>query len=192
VLRLAVALATLAAVALARPAAAGAAVVVESERRGDVIEIRATAVLNSDPDTAWRVLTDYNRYTEFIPDLRASHVVARHGTTVTVEQSGEAALGPFRFPMEMTFEIHETPPHHLDSRAVAGTLRALMSSYSLTPVHAGTRLDYIGHVRPGFAIFGGIEQAAAERNVARQFQALADEIERWGAAARSPSTAGAK
>ena len=178
------------AVASARPAAADATLVVASERRGDLIEIRATAALTADPDTAWKVLTDYGRYAEFIPDLRSSRIVARHGSTVTVEQSGDAALGPFRFPMEMTFEIQETPPHHLESRAVAGTLRALTSSYSLTPVHAGTRLDYVGHVRPGFAIFRGIEQAAAERNVARQFRALADEIEREGAAARSQSTVG--
>jgi len=186
------ALASLSAVAWAPPAAAAATVVVASERRGDVIEISATAALTADPETVWRVLTDYGRYTEFIPDLRSSRIVGRHGSTVTVEQSGDAALGPFRFPMEITFEIQETPPHHLESRAVAGTLRALTSSYSLTPVHPGTRLDYVGHVRPGFAIFGAIEQAAAERNVARQFRALADEIERRGAAAPSQSTAGTK
>ena len=27
-------------------------------------------LLNADGATAWRVLTDYNRYPEFIPDLR--------------------------------------------------------------------------------------------------------------------------
>jgi carbon monoxide dehydrogenase subunit G len=191
-MRLVAALAPLSAVAWAPPAAADATVVVASERRGDVIEISATAALSADPETAWRVLTDYGRYTEFIPDLHSSRIVGRHGSTVTVEQSGSAALGPFRLPMEITFEIQETPPHHLESRAVAGTLRALTSSYSLTPVDPGTRLDYIGHVRPGLAIFGAIEQAAAERNVARQFRALADEIERRGAAARSHSTAGTK
>jgi hypothetical protein len=59
----------------------------------------------------------------------------------------------------------------------------------LTPANPGTRLDYSGHVEPGFALFGQIEQTAVERNVARQFQALADEIERQGAHESSPPVA---
>ncbi len=96
------------------------------------------------------------------------------------------------FPLDITYEINEAPPSRLQSRAVAGTLRSLVSSYTLTPANPGTRLDYSGHVEPGFAIFGRIEQAAVERNVARQFQALADEIERQGAKATAPPAAGAK
>jgi carbon monoxide dehydrogenase subunit G len=141
-------------------------------------------VLNADVATAWRVLTDYDRYAEFIPDLRVSRVVARRGSTVTVEQSGDAAW-LFRFPLEVTYEISEVPPSRLQSRAVAGSLRSLVSSYTLTPANPGTRLDYIGHVEPGFALFGQIEQTVVERNVARQFQALTDEIERQGAHAPS-------
>jgi hypothetical protein len=96
-------------------------------------EIYASAVLNADVATAWRVLTDYNRYTEFIPDLRVSRVVARRGTTVTVEQSGDAALWLFKIPLDVIFEINEIPPTRLQSRAVAGSLHALASTYALTP-----------------------------------------------------------
>ena len=53
------------------------------------MNIHAGVVLNADVATAWRVLTDYGRYAEFIPDLHLSRIVARHGATVTVEQSGE-------------------------------------------------------------------------------------------------------
>ena len=179
------------AVAVAQPVAA-ATITISAERDGDAIDIRASAMLNSDAATAWRVLTDYNRYTEFIPDLRLSRVVARDGSTVTVEQSGNAAIWLLRWPLDITFEIKEIPPSSLQSRAVAGSLRALTSSYALTPATPGIRLDYVGRVEPGFALFGNIEQTAVERNVARQFQALADEIERQGATARSHSIAGVK
>lgn len=178
------------ATAVALPAAA-ATIAVESRRVGDAVDIRAGAVLNADVATAWRVLTDYGRYVEFIPDLHVSRVVARHGATVTVEQSGDA-VWLFNWPLEITFEIDETPPGRLQSRAVAGSLRALISSYALTPVGAGTRLEYRGHIEPGFALFGRIEQTVVERNVARQFQALADEIERQGAGESSRPVAGAK
>jgi len=169
------------------PPAAAAMVTINTKLQGDAVDIRASAMLNANAATAWRVLTDYDRYTEFIPDLRLSRILARRGATVTVEQSGDAALWLFRMPLDITFEITEIPPNNLHSRAVAGSLRALTSSYALSSVASGIRLDYVGHVAPGFELFGRIEQTVVERNVARQFQALADEIERQSAATRSHS-----
>jgi hypothetical protein len=170
------------AIAAAQPVAA-AAITIHTERGGDAIGIRASVVLNADGATAWRVLTDYDRYTKFIPDLRSSRIIARRGATVTVEQSGDATLWLFRLPLDITFEINEMPPNRLQSRAVAGSLRALTSSYVLSPDAAGIRLDYAGRVVPGFELLGPIEQGVVEQNIARQFQALADEIERQFAAA---------
>lgn len=172
--------------------AAAATITLDAERDGDAVDIRASAVLDADSATAWRVLTDYNRYTEFIPDLRLSRVMARRGAMVTVEQSGDAAIWLFKIPVDVTFEIREIPPYRLQSRAVAGTLRVLTSSYALTPAATGIRLEYTGRAAPGYALFGRIEQAAIEHNIARQFQALADEIERQSAIARSHSMADVK
>ena len=180
-LSLPVAVAVAAASAVPRPAAA-AAVTVDAERRGDAIEIHAQAELKSDATTAWQVITDYDRYVEFVPDLRVSRVIARRGTTVVVEQSGDATLWLFRMPLDVTFEIDERTPGHLQSRAVAGSLHALASSYVLTPAASGVRLVYTGHVTPGFALFGYLEEMAVRANIARQFHALADEIERRSAA----------
>jgi hypothetical protein len=165
-----------------------ATVTVNAERGVDTIDVRASAVLNADGATAWRVLTDYDRYVDFIPDLRLSHVVARRDTAVTVEQSGDAALWLLKVPVHVTFEISEMVPNRIQSRAVAGTLQALTSRYSLTPVPSGIRMDYVGSVTPGFALFGQIELAAVEQNITRQFQALADEIERQGGGVSSHST----
>ena len=178
----AVVLALIAVGALAE--ASAAAVSVESTRDGDAVHIHAQALLNADQATAWRVLTDYERYTEFIPDLRTSRVVARAGEKVTVAQSGDARW-LLRWPLEVTFEVTENPPERLDSHAVAGSLRSFVSRYELVTSDSGTRLDYSGEVVPGFALFGRVEQLVVERNVARQFKALAEEIERQSK--RSPA-----
>lgn len=190
--RLAAMLAILFAPVLAPLAAAGATIAIDAQRHGDAIDIRATAVLTADTHTAWRVLANYARYPDFIPDLHSSHGVARHGSVATVVQTGDIAFWPFRFPVNVTFEIHETPPGNLESQAVAGSLRALKSRYVLTRVEAGSRLEYSGHVEPGFAWFRDIQHAAIERTVARQFRALAEEIERRGVAEQSNSTADEK
>ena len=174
----------------ATSSAGAAAITVNAERRGDAIDIQATAVLHADATTAWHVLTDYDRYADFIPDLHSSRIVSRHGAIVTVEQSGDAALWQLRIPIAITFEITESPPDKLHSRAVAGSLRILASSYALTTTTGGVRLDYVGHISPGWEIFGQVEQAVVRENIARQFQALADEIERAGGASPGHGSAG--
>ncbi len=164
--------------------AAAATATITAQRHDESIEVRASALLDADIATAWRVLTDYGRYVDFIPDLRVSRIVARSGETVTVDQSGEARLWLLRMPLDMTFEITESPPYGVHSRAVAGSMRALESSYVLTPESGSVRLEYTGHITPGFVLFGPIEQYAVEQNITRQFQALVDEIERRSAAGR--------
>ena len=133
------------------------------------------------------MLTDYERYVDFIPDLQGSRVVARNGATVIVEQTGDVMLWRLHLPLDVTFEITEMAPTSLISRVVAGDLGALNSRYVLTPVGNGVRLEYTGKLDPGFALFGAVERLAVKQNVARRFQALADEIERRSAAGRAQS-----
>ncbi len=177
---LAAALALASLVAVATPADA-ATISIGVQRRGDRIDIEASAQLDADGATAWRVLADYERYVDFIPDLRVSRVSARRGATVIVEQSGDATLWLLRLPLDVTFESTEIAPTRLRSRAIAGSFATLESEYRLTPTGSGVRLEYQGRVATGWALFGSLEQLAVERNIARQFQALADAIEQRSA-----------
>jgi carbon monoxide dehydrogenase subunit G len=154
---------------------------VTAERHGDMIDVNATALLRADAATAWRVLTDYDHYADFIPNLRVSRVVRRRGPVVTVEQTGDAVFWIFRMPIAIRYEVTESPPNRLQSRATGGSLRALASSYVLTTTESGMRLDYSGHIAPRFELLGRIEQTAVRKNIEREFQALADEIERRSA-----------
>ena len=180
----AIAFAMMLVLAGSQPAAA-AIVTINTRLQGATIDVHASALLNADAATAWRVLTDYDRYAEFIPDLQVSRVVARDGAKITVEQSGDAALWLFKVPVHVTFEVNELPPDRLRSRTVAGSVRVLASSYVLVPDASGLRLDYAGQIVPGFELVGHIERMMLERNAARHFQALADEIERRSAVRRS-------
>lgn len=160
------------------PPAAAAGITISVERKGDDVIIEASARLRANAETAWRILTAYDRYAEFIPGVRSSQVRDRRGHTVTVEQNDDAAWWSLRMPLHVTYEITEFPPDRLLSRASASALPALESSYVLTPTAMGVRLDYAGRVAHEFGIFGHVEQWVIQRRVLRQFQALADEIER--------------
>jgi ribosome-associated toxin RatA of RatAB toxin-antitoxin module len=161
----------------ALPATAAPTIVTRIQRGSDAVVIEASAVLRADAATAWRVLTDYDRYAEFIPELRSSHIVARVGASVTVEQSGDAGSWLWRIPLHVTYRITEFPPYRIQSNATSTLFRALESTYRLTPSGLGVRLDYAGHLAPRTALFAPVEEVAIRQSVVRQFRALADEIE---------------
>ena len=53
--------------------ATAATIAITVASHADKLEIEANALLNADATTAWRVLTDYERYVDFIPGLESSH-----------------------------------------------------------------------------------------------------------------------
>jgi ribosome-associated toxin RatA of RatAB toxin-antitoxin module len=163
---------------LAAGSAVAAGITISVERRGDAIAIEASALLGVDTATAWRVLTDYGRYPEFIPGLTASRVVARKGPTVIVEQDGYAQVWLLRAPLAVTYEITEVPPGRVRSRAVSGSLRLLESDYRLTPLANGVQLDYTGLAATGTGLFGPFEQWVIEQNATLRFRALTEAMER--------------
>jgi len=156
-------------------AAATTSIDVRQSDDGEVL-IVATAVIAADVHTAWDVLTDYQRYPEFIPGVRRSRVVARDGDTAHVEQSVDPPLWTFGSPIAVEYEITESRPDRLHSRGTArGSL--LDSAYQLTATPTGVRLDFTGRlvVPPGW--LASMSRRTGERMLSMEFQALADEIE---------------
>ena len=164
--------------------AAAAGVDIDVRRTEGTVVVGASAELNADPATAWRVLTDYGRYSEFVPGMRESHVVERRGAHATVAQSAEAPVWFSRMPIDITYEIDEFPPSRIESTAKADALRTLDSRYELLPAPGGVRLEYEGRLAPRSAWFGPIEQYALRQAIASEFQALADRIEQEAAGGR--------
>lgn len=160
---------------------AAADVVVDASRRGDAIEVVAYAELAVDAATAWRVLTDYDGYARFIPDLAVSRVVARDGPRSIVEQKGAARFLFFRYPLEVRLAVTETPQRTVQSHAVGGNVREMVGRYDIAPRAAGIRFDYTGRIVLAEDGPGLFDVIAVRLNIARQFEALVREIERQAA-----------
>ncbi len=159
-------------------ATSAADVAVDVERHAGSVVVDASVIVDADARTAWRVLTDYGRYREFVPGLRASHVIAREGTHVTVEQTGLAPWWLLRVPIAVTYEIVESPPASLRSRADIPGTGVLRSTYALTPAGSALHLRYTGTltIAPGF--LAPLREVAGEQAIAAHMRALADEMER--------------
>ncbi len=161
-------------------------VTVEARREGDAVIVEARALLHADLEIAWDVLTDYDRYAEFIPDLKSSHILARSGSTVIVEQKGQAGFFLFRFPMEVTLSVSEEPRSSITSRAIAGTFREMTGRYTLMRDGDGLRLTYSGRMVPDFILPPLIGTAAVKAAVQKQFGALVKQMQTRAAAPANP------
>lgn len=157
---------------------------------GDAIDLAGRAELPGDVATAWRVLTDYDRYPRFIPDLASSRTVSRNASTAIIEQRGEARWLLFRQPLEVTFSVTETAPRLVHSRAVSASFRELESRYELQALPGGgVRLEYSGRFVPAAGNLAFVDLAAARANLRRQFEALVREMSRQGTGERGPEAA---
>ncbi len=168
---------------LISPALAAGELAVDTARRGDALEISAHADLTADLPTAWRVLTDYGRYPNFIPDLAVSRVVSRGERSAIVEQKGEARFLFLHRPIEVRLAIAETPLRSVSAHAIGGNVRAFDGRYELVSLPSGVRLNYVGRIVLADAPPGPIDSLVVRLNVARQFAALAREIDRQSSAA---------
>lgn len=145
---------------------------------GDAIVIKAAAVLDANVAAAWRVLTDYERYPAFIPDLRSSNVITREGSVVTLEQEGDARLLWMRLPMRSRLSISETPQRTVESRQLNGTMQAFAGRYELEFAADRTRLIYTARFVLDPEHRGLFDRAMVQSNAKRHFTALVIEIER--------------
>jgi ribosome-associated toxin RatA of RatAB toxin-antitoxin module len=154
---------------------------VDARRVGDAVLVSAGARVRADLDTAWTVLTGYDAYADFIPDLKSSRVVVRAGDTVIVEQKGEVGFFLFHFPMEVTFTVTEQPRTSITSQAISGTFKEMTSTYLLAQEGETVHLTYSGRLVPDFILPPLLGTAAVRAAVHKQFGALVKEIRRRAA-----------
>jgi ribosome-associated toxin RatA of RatAB toxin-antitoxin module len=154
--------------------------VVEAERRGEGIEVRARAFIAAPARVVWQVITGYERLPAFVPGIARSRVRERNGNRVRLEQSGEARFLVFSFPIDVQLEVVEAPPHWVVSHAVGGNLRRMIGRYDVMADDArpGVTLVYVGVIEPDFDLPPLVGAAALRQMAEQQFRAMVGEIER--------------
>jgi ribosome-associated toxin RatA of RatAB toxin-antitoxin module len=167
----------LALLVLLRPAGA-AEVTVSATRNGEALQVEASAEFEGNLTRAWQVLTDYSRFTAFVPDLHVSRVISRGRNTALVEQKGAARLLFWSYPMDVQLAVTEHPYERVESRAVAGNFREMQNTYRLEMRRGQVYLHYSGRMVPDFYIPPLIGTLVLQHNVESTFRALVNEMER--------------
>ena len=158
---------------------------IRTAREGEFVTISASAVMRVDPHIVWAVLSDYDHLAKFIPDMKSSRVISRHGNVVRVEQTGDIGFLFFKEPVNVILEVHEEPPSRITARGVEGNISALETRYDLHSSEAGVKLDYTGRFVPAFAIPPLIGMPIVNKLIERRFRAMVNEIQRRDDLARA-------
>jgi len=147
-------------------------------RHGDSFEVEAAAEFEAEVTLAWEVLTDYDRLSEFIPGMHSSRIVSRDKRKVIVDQSGDAKLLFFSFPMQVRLEIEEFPYERIVSRAIEGNFKEMSGAYTLEARSRRLLLRYTGSLTPDFSIPPLVGTMLVRNTMEKRFGAMVDEIVR--------------
>lgn len=119
-------------------------------------KILATVAIPQPLDQVWQILTDYERLSEFIPNLTVSRRVDHPSGGIRLEQIGAQCFLNFKFCARVILDMHEHFPKELQFSMVEGDFKKFMGAWRLQPTQVGdvsaTILSYELVVQPPLAM----------------------------------------
>jgi ribosome-associated toxin RatA of RatAB toxin-antitoxin module len=168
--------------ALARTPAVNVSVERVDTDAGRVYQVSARGEVAAKPAAVWRVLTDYDRMAEFVPDLHSTRVLERSGDQAIVEQRGVAHFLFFRREIRLLVQVREQPMSRIDISLVDGDMAVYNCTWRLVPVPetGGTRIVYSGALAPKFYVPAMFGENLIRADVARMMTAVLARLDRPG------------
>lgn len=150
-----------------------------------LFEISASGFARASQEQTWRVLTDYDRLTEFVPDLETSTLISRAGEEVIVKQRSKAGFLFLSQTIHLVVRIIERPYSGIDVALVSGDMRQYSAQWQLAPATHdgidGTRIIYTATMEPDFFAPPLFTRPMVNASVKRTIEAVVAEIERRNA-----------
>lgn len=148
-------------------------------------ELHASGFVRAAPQQAWRVLTDYDRLSEFVPDLVSSRVLSRGSNEAIVEQRSQPGFLFISHPVHMVVRVTEQPFSTIDVALISGDMKRYSAHWELVPStqpgQEGTLITYSGTMAPDFFMPPLVGESIVEANVRKMVQAVVTEIDRRSA-----------
>ena len=167
--------ACLGAVLLCAQAYAQDTVRVAVEAYGNGVRVAAEVDVRASRAVAWKILSDYDRWAEFMPELKVSRVVSRE--PLRVEQRGGLSWLP-GLPIVVVADVVETPGERVHFKKIQGNVAFLEGEWRLSPVKGGTRVAYRAVVEPGFPLPVSVSLDIFREDTRAKVEAMAQEIMR--------------
>jgi ribosome-associated toxin RatA of RatAB toxin-antitoxin module len=128
-------------------------------------------------DKAWRVLTDYDNFERFMPNIASSKIVSSNGDRLVFEQVNVVDLWLIKHEFTVQIEAIKTQPNTIDFKIVDGDLKKLVGRWQIKETSPGKILvSHAVEVEPiaktDKAFFYGVYESSLEETL----KAIAQEI----------------
>jgi len=121
-------------------------VVLKGEKGNYLGQVLTTGNIN----TAWEVLTDYDNFDRFLPNVASSKIISEQGNRLVFEQINVVDLWLFKQEFRVQLEAIKTKPTKVDFKIVDGDLKKLIGRWQLEEVSPGKILvSHAVTVEPG-------------------------------------------
>lgn len=152
---------------------------VDAETR-HMYEVDATATVAAPLPKVWRILTGYERMSEFVPDLESCKVLSRNGNEVIIEQFGVARFLFMSKAIHLIVRATEQPMSSIDISLISGDMKHYESKWELIPVPetGGTKIVYSGRLLPNFYVPGILGANMIRSDIEHMMSAVVARIER--------------
>ncbi|MCU0518154.1 MAG: SRPBCC family protein [Oscillatoria sp. Prado101] len=91
-------------------------------------------LVTAKPDVVWSVLTDYENFPKFLPNVVSTKIVGANGNRKVVEQVSERQVFLVSVTSRVRTENTETEKQRIDFRLVDGDLKELQGFWLIEPV----------------------------------------------------------
>jgi len=146
---------------------------------GKAYQIASSGTVAATPAAVWRILTDYNRMADYVPDLKSARVVSRSGDKVIIEQLGVARFLFFSRDIHLVVQVQEQAPNRIDVTLVDGDMKIYRCTWELAANSGGgTRVMYNATIEPKFYVPGMVESSLVRRDIARMMAAVLVRLDR--------------
>lgn len=145
----------------------------------DEFDVRASGVVKAVPAVVWRILTNYERHPEFVPDLKRTRVLSRTGHRAVLEQSGQARFLFFKREINLVVQVTEDPMSSIHVGLVEGDMKVYDCRWELEalPDNGGTRIVYSGKLVPNFYVPGVLGSNIIRGDIQRMMSAVLAHID---------------
>ncbi len=138
-------------------------------------------LVRTSAQTAWNVLTDYNRFSSFIPSVAESRVLQSNGNRKVFEQVNVIRVLAFTRRSRVVISSVESYPQQISFSLVEGDVESLQGVWRIQP--RGNNQVLITHqvtVDPGSSPTRGLFFNIYRSTLANTLSALKQEMERRG------------
>ncbi|MES2742295.1 MAG: SRPBCC family protein [Pseudomonadota bacterium] len=137
-------------------------------------EVQSSGTVRAAPAAVWKVLTNYERMNEFVPDLESCKVLSRNGNEVIVEQFGTARFLFMSKSIHLVVRATETPLSSIDIALISGDMKHYEAHWELVPMPetGGTRIVYSGKLIPDFYVPGMLGAKMIKADIERMMGAV--------------------